>query len=240
VKEEITATDCLTAEAAKTVENTYRDVNIAFANEMALVCESLGVDMFEVRRLVNARRDRHVHLPGAGVGGHCLPKDPWLLNHGVNCYGRKGVKSELLAMARRINDSMPLHVAELVEEALSDAGRSLKGSRIAVLGMAYLEDSDDTRNTPAVPLIRALLARGAEVVAHDPHVRQEEWLQLSGSMLALSPALSVVDALHVACAEAAGSECFLTCDDQLVRGYQSEKLKALNPVDFVVRMGGER
>ncbi len=188
VKEEITATDCLTAEAAKTVENTYRDVNIAFANEMALVCESLGVDMFEVRRLVNARRDRHVHLPGAGVGGHCLPKDPWLLNHGVNSYGRKAVKSELLALARRINDGMPGHMAELTKEALADAGRSLKGSRIAVLGVAYLEDSDDTRNTPAVPLIRALLARGAEVVAHDPYVRQEEWLQLPGSMLALSPA----------------------------------------------------
>ena len=179
VKREITATDCLTAESAKTVENTYRDVNIAFANEMALVCESLGVDMFEVRRLVNARSDRHVHLPGAGVGGHCLPKDPWLLNHGANCYGCKPVKSELLKVARIINDSMPLHMAQLVEEALAAVGRSVTSSRIAVLGVAYLEDSDDTRNTPAVPLIRELLAKGAEVVAHDPYVRQEEWLQVS-------------------------------------------------------------
>ncbi|MBC8449567.1 MAG: nucleotide sugar dehydrogenase, partial [Chloroflexi bacterium] len=176
VKAEITTTDCLTAEVAKTVENTYRDVNIAFANEMALLCESLGVDMYEVRQLVNARPDRHVHLPGAGVGGHCLPKDPWLLNHGVNCYGCKATKSELLAVARRINDSMPLHMVELIEDALAEAGMGLAGSKIAVLGVAYLENSDDTRNTPAVPLIRRLLARGAEVVAHDPYVRQEEWL----------------------------------------------------------------
>lgn len=181
VKKEITATDCLTAEVAKTVENTYRDVNIAFANEMALMCESLGVNMFEVRELVNARPDRHVHVPGAGVGGHCLPKDPWLLNHGVNLYGHKPVKSELLTVARRLNDAMPDHMAELVQEALAEAGRPLAGSRIAVLGVAYLEDSDDTRNTPSLPLMRALLAGGAVVVAHDPHVRQEDWAPLWSS-----------------------------------------------------------
>ncbi len=175
VKKEITPTDCLTAEVAKTVENTYRDVNIAFANEMALVCESLGVDVFEVRALVNARPDRHMHIPGAGVGGHCLPKDPWLLNHGANCYGYRGVKSELLAVARRINDSMPLHMAELVKDALAAAGRSVAGARIAVLGLAYLENSDDTRNTPAAPLIKVLGALGATVVAHDPYVRPEEY-----------------------------------------------------------------
>jgi UDP-N-acetyl-D-mannosaminuronic acid dehydrogenase len=175
VQEEIIPTDCLTAEVAKTVENTYRDVNIAFANEMALVCESLGVDVFEVRQLVNARPDRHMHLPGAGVGGHCLPKDPWLLNHGVNSYGNKHVTSELLAVARRINDSMPLHMAELVEEALADAGKPLAGARVAVLGIAYLENSDDTRNAPALPLIRALRERGAIVIAHDPYVRPADF-----------------------------------------------------------------
>jgi len=171
VQKEITPTDCLTAEVAKTVENTYRDVNIAFANEMALVCESLGVDVFEVRRLVNARPDRHMHLPGAGVGGHCLPKDPWLLDHGANLYGCKAVSSDLLGVARRINDSMPLHMVDLVEEALRAADKTLDGARVAVLGIAYLENSDDTRNTPAAPMIRGLCERGAAVVAHDPYVR---------------------------------------------------------------------
>jgi len=186
VQAEIHATDCLTAELSKTVENTYRDVNIAFANEMALLCESLGVDVFEVRRLVNSRSDRHMHLPGAGVGGHCLPKDPWLLNHGAVTYGCNGATSSLLAVARQINDRMPLHMADLVQAALTaargvDAANDplvvtpLAGSKVAVLGVAYLEDSDDTRNTPAAPLIRALCARGATVVAHDPYVRLADW-----------------------------------------------------------------
>ena len=191
VEAEITPTDCLTAELAKTAENTYRDVNIAFANEMALVSESLGVDVFEVRDLINARPDRHMHLPGAGVGGHCLPKDPWLLNHGINCYGYKAVKSELLAVARRINDHMPQHMAELVEEALAAAGTPTAGSRIAVLGIAYLENSDDTRNTPALPLIKALLDRGATVIAHDPYVRQADFAGLDvGPDVLLTSALS--------------------------------------------------
>ncbi len=170
VRQEITATDVLTAELAKTVENAYRDVNIAFANEMALVCESLGVDVYEMRELINARPDRYMHLPGAGVGGHCLPKDTWLLRFGVKEYGARDVDTAMITLARRINDAMPDHMARLVEEALAEAGKEVKGSRVAVLGLAYLEDSDDVRNTPARPLIHTLQARGAWVMAHDPFV----------------------------------------------------------------------
>ncbi len=183
VRKEITPTDCLTAEMAKAVENAYRDVNIAFANQVALACERMGVDVYEMRRLINARADRHMHLPGAGVGGHCLPKDPWLLVYGVERHGNQEMRSpkdsvselELIRLARQINEGMPLHMAHLVEEALAEAGRPLAGARVAVLGVAYLEDSDDIRNTPAVPLIRALLERGAEAIAHDPCVREREW-----------------------------------------------------------------
>jgi UDP-N-acetyl-D-mannosaminuronic acid dehydrogenase len=178
VQAEIVQTDCLTAETAKTVENAYRDVNIAFANEMALICESLGINVFELRRLVNNRPDRHMHVPGAGVGGHCLPKDPWLLNHGVNAYGQRKVRSDLLALAREINDAMPLHMADLVEEALAEMGRPMAGARVTVLGIAYLENSGDTRNTPALPLIRSLRQRGASVIAHDPYVRQDDFAAL--------------------------------------------------------------
>jgi len=170
VKKEITATDVLTAELAKTVENAYRDVNIAFANEMALICESLGVDVYEMRKLINARPDRHMHIPGAGVGGHCLPKDTWLLRFGVKEYGTRDVDTSMITLARSINDAMPDHMARLVEEALAEAGREVKGSRVAVLGIAYLEDSDDVRNTPAEPLIHALRGKGAWVMAHDPYV----------------------------------------------------------------------
>jgi len=197
VKREITPTDALTAEMAKVVENAYRDVNIAFANQVALACERMGVDVFEVRELINARPDRHLHLPGAGVGGHCLPKDSWLLKYGVETYGKSRTthhasrvanqqigKSanglELIELARRINDGMPGHMVALIEEALGEVGRELAGAKVTLLGVAYLENADDTRNTPAAALAKFLLARGAEVVAHDPYVREADWRRTLG------------------------------------------------------------
>jgi UDP-N-acetyl-D-mannosaminuronic acid dehydrogenase len=185
VQAPVVATDCLTAEVAKTVENAYRDVNIAFANEVALCCESLGVDVAEVRELVNnlpndpsrpaANPVRNMHLPGAGVGGHCLPKDSWLLKTGVDRHGRTPVDMAVILGARRLNDSMPRHMADLAEGALVSAGYALRGAKIAVLGYAFLEDSDDVRNTPAAPLADELRRRGAARVAiHDPFVRQED------------------------------------------------------------------
>jgi UDP-N-acetyl-D-mannosaminuronic acid dehydrogenase len=179
VKKEITATDVLTAELAKTIENAYRDVNVAFANEMALICESMGVDVYEIRELINARHDRHMHLAGAGVGGHCLPKDSWLLRFGVQQYGSRTAGTEMIALARRINDGMPWHMARLVEEALAERAKPLNGARVAVLGVAYLENCDDTRNTPTLGLIDALKAKGASVIAHDPHVREYEGVELT-------------------------------------------------------------
>ncbi|MBY8998956.1 MAG: nucleotide sugar dehydrogenase, partial [Candidatus Thorarchaeota archaeon] len=106
VKEKIYTTDTLSAELSKTIENAYRDVNIAFANEMALVSESLGADIYEIIELINARDDRHMHIPGAGVGGHCLPKDPWLLRFGLYEYGTWKVEPEIISLARRINNHM--------------------------------------------------------------------------------------------------------------------------------------
>jgi UDP-N-acetyl-D-mannosaminuronic acid dehydrogenase len=187
VRGEITPTDVLTAEMAKVVENAYRDVNIAFANEVALACERMGVNAFEVRRMINARPDRHVHIPGAGVGGHCLPKDSWLLKYGLETYGQSRIRGgesanglRLIQLARRINDGMPGHMAALIEDALTEAGRGLAGAKVALLGVAYLENADDARNTPSAALARLLLARGAEVVAHDPYVRRADWQRALG------------------------------------------------------------
>jgi UDP-N-acetyl-D-mannosaminuronic acid dehydrogenase len=219
VKEEITATDVLTAELAKTVENAYRDVNIAFANEMALICESLGVDVYEMRKLINARPDRHMHLPGAGVGGHCLPKDTWLLRFGVKEYGTRDVDTSMITLARSINDAMPDHMARLVEEALAEAGREVKGSRVAVLGIAYLEDSDDVRNTPAEPLIHALRARGAWVMAHDPYVWGYEGEELTRD---LDEALREADCLA------------LVTKHQMYFGLDLEHMKSLMRTPIIV------
>jgi UDP-N-acetyl-D-mannosaminuronic acid dehydrogenase len=185
VRAPVVATDCLTAEVAKMVENAYRDVNIAFANEVALMCESLGVNVFEVRDLVNnlpndpsipnANPVRTMHVPGAGVGGHCLPKDSWLLKYGVDTWGRSPVAPRVIIGSREVNNFMSLHMADLAEAALRRAGVAPSDASVAILGYAFLEDSDDTRNTPAEGLVRELRRRGVrQIRTHDPFVRQEE------------------------------------------------------------------
>ncbi len=189
VKAPVVPTDCLTAEVSKTVENAYRDVNIAFANEIALMCESLGVNVYEVRDMVNnlpndpsnpaANAVRNMHMPGAGVGGHCLPKDSWLLKYGVDNYGKFPVESKVITGSREVNDYMPIHMAELTIKALKEAGVTPEEAKVTILGYAFLENSDDTRNTPAFPLINELKARGVEnIVIHDPFVRKEELPQV--------------------------------------------------------------
>ncbi len=168
VKAEIHPTDWTTAEVVKTAENAYWDVQIAFANEVALISEELGVDAYRVRELVNTCPYRMMLVPGAGVGGHCIPKDPWLLvSPAVQ------TKPELIPTARGVNDFMPRRMARLVEEALAASGRRIKGARVAVLGFAYRENTDDSRNTPAKAMIQEVRRRGADVVIHDPFARSE-------------------------------------------------------------------
>jgi UDP-N-acetyl-D-mannosaminuronic acid dehydrogenase len=183
VKASIHTTDVLTAETTKTMENAYRDVNIAFSNEMALICESLGIDVFEVQRLINTRSERMMHYPGAGVGGHCLPKDTWLLLYGLNTYGRKKVNTRFVELARNINESMPHHLIDLLTECLKAKGRSYPDVKVVILGVAYLEDSDDTRNTPAYEVVARLSAHGAEIIAHDPYVRQFPEAELTKDLM---------------------------------------------------------
>lgn len=162
---DLDVTDTLTAELVKATENAYRDVQIAFANEIALLCENVGADVHEVRALVNKSPFRQMHVPGAGVGGHCIPKDPWLL-----LYGTQGeLQARLISTARSVNEGMPLHVASLAEEALVSAGVPVEGAKVTVLGYAYLENTSDARNSPTVPLVERLRARGAIVTIHDAH-----------------------------------------------------------------------
>jgi UDP-N-acetyl-D-mannosaminuronic acid dehydrogenase len=184
VKADILSTDCLTAEVAKVTENTYRDVNVAFANEMALVCESLNISVHDVRRLVNSlpfdpsnpRKNpyRNMHFPGGGVGGHCLPKDPWLLKYGLDTYGSFDFTPNIIVESRRMNDYMPRHMRDLLVEALDERGIELGNSKACIFGLAFLEDSDDTRNTPTLPLYNLLKNECKEAVVHDPHVESFE------------------------------------------------------------------
>ena len=165
VASDLDTADWITAELVKTVENTYRDVQIAFANETAMICEALGADVWRVRELVRKSPGREMLLPGAGVGGHCIPKDPWLLASSV-----KGldVRVRLIPAARDINSFMPGHMLDLLKGRIKD----LNGKRVLVLGYAYLEDSDDTRDAPSQYFIKALEAEGGQAVVHDPFVAE--------------------------------------------------------------------
>ncbi|HEY69435.1 MAG TPA: nucleotide sugar dehydrogenase [Anaerolineae bacterium] len=160
-------TDCLTAELVKTTENTYRDVNIAFANEVALICEAVGGDVWKVRDLVNKVPARLMLEPGVGVGGHCIPKDPWLL---ANAADEAQTPLRIIPTARAINEFMPSHVSALLKDALASIDKEISGARILVMGYAYLADSDDTRNSPSEVLVAYLQETGAEVLIHDPYV----------------------------------------------------------------------
>lgn len=162
--------DCLTAELVKTMENAYRDVQIAFANEMALLCEDMGANVWQIRELVNKSPYRQMHLPGAGVGGHCIPKDPWLLIANASY----GFEPRIIHTARTINDNMPLHMADLAIQALSEANLEIDQARVLVLGYSYLENADDTRNSFSAVMVDHLRAQGAEVLIHDPWIPEHQ------------------------------------------------------------------
>ena len=168
VQGDLDTTDLLTAELVKTTENAYRDVQIAFVNEIAQVCEVLGGDVWRLRELVNKSPGRNLLYPGAGVGGHCIPKDGWLLIANV----RDVMEPHIIPAARDINRQMPGHLVELTENALDACGRSLQGATIAVLGYSYLANSDDTRDTPSQAFVEIIREKGADVRIHDPYVHE--------------------------------------------------------------------
>ena len=153
-------TDLTTAEFVKVLENTYRDVNIALANEAALLCERLGIRFQEAARLANHHPRVNVHQAGPGVGGHCIPIDPWFL---VDHFPQQ---ASLIHLARLRNDGMPEYVADAVLDLIA----GVPVPKIAALGLAFKGNVDDIRESPALAVIRRLQARGVEVVAHDPFV----------------------------------------------------------------------
>jgi len=172
-------TDAATAEVAKLAENTYRDVNIAFANQLAMICEQYGVDVRKVIELANTHPRVNIHRPGPGVGGPCLPKDPFLLV--ANIKDRKA--KSLIEVARRINDYMPKHVVRIAVRALRHAGKEVEKCKVAVLGTAYKADVDDARLSPSKPIINGLKKFGIRVVAYDPHCRESFEAEPANSLI---------------------------------------------------------
>ncbi len=157
-----------TAETAKLMENTFRHVNIALVNEMAVLCTDLGVDVWEMIEAAATKPFGYMPFyPGPGVGGHCIPIDPGYLSYRVRELGRH---ARFVELAEAINEQMPDHVVSRVADALNDQGKPLRGARILVLGAAYKRDVADTRESPALKVIAKLRQKGALVRYHDPLV----------------------------------------------------------------------
>jgi UDP-N-acetyl-D-glucosamine dehydrogenase len=158
------------AEAAKLLENTFRAVNIGMANEMARLCYHLGIDTWEVIRAAATKPFGFMAFyPGPGIGGHCIPLDPHYLSWKAR---QHGFDSRFIGLAEEVNSRMPEHVVTLVADGLNEERKSLNGSRVLLLGVAYKRDIDDVRESPALSIIDRLRAKGAEVRYHDPFVSE--------------------------------------------------------------------
>ena len=175
------------AEACKILENTYRAVNIALVNEMKVLYDRMGIDVWEV---IDAAKTKpfgfQAFYPGPGLGGHCIPIDPFYLTWVARQFG---LSTRFIELAGEVNMSMPAFVVGKVADALNDAGKPVRGSKVAILGMAYKKDVDDPRESPGFELMDLLLNKGARVSYNDPHIptlpRMRHWphLQMDSSVL---------------------------------------------------------
>ena len=162
-----------TAEMVKLLENVHRAVNIGLANEMKIICDRMGIDVHEVIRAAATKPFGFVpYWPGPGLGGHCIPIDPFYLTWKARAYG---VHTRFIELAGEINAAMPLWVLGKVTDALNARGKSVRGSRILVLGVAYKKNVDDLRESPALELMRLLADKGAKLAFSDPHVPALRW-----------------------------------------------------------------
>ncbi len=159
------------AEATKILENTFRDINIAFINEMAMSFDALGIDITEVIKGASTKPFAFMpHYPGPGVGGHCIPVDPYYL---IERAKLNNFSHRFLSLAREINNSMPEYVFKTIQNELNTLGQPVKSARIGVLGYAYKKNVGDVRESPAIRILQLLKEHGAAVALYDPHVPQQ-------------------------------------------------------------------
>ena len=181
------------AEMAKLLENIFRNVNIALVNQLAMLCERMGLDVWEVIDAAATKPFGFMPFrPGPGVGGHCIPVDPYYLAWRARQFG---FVDRFVELAGDINMSMPRHVVGLVAEALNSRGRAIKGSRIGVVGVSFKPDVRDSRNSPAADVITLLRERGGEVSYHDPHI--DRFNDSHGRESESQPLLGLVEASDV-------------------------------------------
>jgi UDP-N-acetyl-D-mannosaminuronic acid dehydrogenase len=183
---EIVLTDATTAEMVKLMENTYRDINVAAANEFSRLADRFGVDIWEAVSLANRHPRVKILRPGPGVGGHCVSVDPWFLVQAAPQL------ASLIHTARLVNDSQPVFVLESIRKAAGP----LAGKRIAVLGLAFKEDVDDLRESPAVEITRMLVEQGAKVKAYEPYKPDAHYDEFE-TVPELAPALEGADVIVI-------------------------------------------
>lgn len=184
VKGTIHLTDATTAELVKVMENTYRDVNIAFANELAKIAEGIDVDIWEAIKFANFHPRVNIHTPGPGVGGHCIAVDPWFLVE------LAPEKADIIKKARLTNDGMPMYTAKRAQRLLQEY--NIENGKVAVLGLAFKGNVDDMRESPSTKVIDSLLELGLDVVSFDPHIKE---LQHSTQVATLEEAIGTADLL---------------------------------------------
>jgi len=182
------------AEAAKVIENTQRDLNIAFVNELAIIFERMGLDTMEVLKAAGTKWNFLPFKPGL-VGGHCIGVDPYYLTHKAELMG---YHPEVILAGRRINDSIGSHIARKAVQQMIHAGRNIKGARVNVLGLTFKEDVPDIRNSKVIDIIRELHEFGVETFVHDPHAGPDDALHEYGVRLTEWESLPAADALILA------------------------------------------
>ncbi len=161
-----------TAEMTKMIENTYRYINIALVNELAIACEKLGVDVFEAIGAASTKPFGYQPFyPGPGVGGHCIPKDPHYLSYAAR---QVGVNLEMVELSTSVNEGMSNHILQMLRENFRQRGLELEGMKAAILGLAFKPDVSDTRRSPSIALTEKLAEQGIHITAYDPWAKSVE------------------------------------------------------------------
>lgn len=169
-----------TAEMVKLLENTFRAINIGLVNELALMCDRIGIDAWEVIDAAATKPFGFMPFyPGPGLGGHCIPVDPFYLSWKVK---EVGFEARFIELAGQVNGAMPRHVVDKVADALNEQGKPVKGARILVMGVAYKPDVDDVRESPALDVMELMLRKGADVTYHDPYVPEIDAKRWAGGL----------------------------------------------------------
>lgn len=221
IEEVIKVNDAKTAEAVKMVENIFRNVNIALVNELSLIFEKMGINTWEV---INAAATKPYGFmpfyPGPGVGGHCIPLDPFYMSYIAKRYG---FIPRFIETSGEINEFMKIHAVNLVEKGLKKVGKKIRGAKITVMGLAYKRNIDDTRESPSIKIIEELVNLGAEIKVYDPYLKS-----IKTKVGEVHSEKNVEDALR-------GADCAVfVVDHDSFKGIEMERIKELMGSPVVV------